>query len=238
MVSAASYLGLALITSATIFASSAEFVLYSNNNNLTFPLTNYQELRYNEDGVIGQFDNCDKCYNFSNLITDEGYIEIVETSAGEISQSLYFTIDETTGRVTVNETASTDPFTISTHLLYYNSSLRFALVEQELNETYYLYFLGGPTKISSIYYPTTLNTAFRNGSRYLYYAPDEASVSHSVSKLSHIPNTISTTASSTADAATTSSSSSKANAGSLNNHEKGFPGVIAVILGWAAVFGI
>lgn len=242
MVSVSYYWGFSLLASSVI-ASSAEFILNSNNNNLSYPLSNYDALQYNEDGVVGQFRGCDTCANFTGLITDEGYYEITETSAGDIKDALYLNIDDTTGLVTVNTTASTSPFTISTHLFYYNSSLQFSLVENKYNETYYLYYVTGYNLTDlGKNYTSTLNTAFANGTRYLYYAPDEASSTQSFSTISHIPNP---TSSSTVGAATTesasssaeaSSSSSKASAPSLAKMNASIQGLLTALFGFSLFF--
>lgn len=220
----------------TVLASSAEFVLNSLCHTGTFPLETYTALQYNKNGIVGVFsDDCNSCYNFTGKITDEGYYEITESSEGELKNSKYLTINENNGLVTINDTASTESFLISTHIVYFNSSKDYTLVEEDFNSTYYLYYLDNFNGTSNKNYSTNLNSAFPNGTRYLSYEPEEASTTQSISRIAHIPQSTGGSSSS-ATSQSSSQSSSSSTAGASKREHLGIVGLFSFVMGWIYVY--
>ncbi|ODV96261.1 hypothetical protein PACTADRAFT_49640 [Pachysolen tannophilus NRRL Y-2460] len=253
------------LLAGAVLASSAEFVLDSNCHTGTFPYTLFTPIQYDSNGVVGIYVDCDTCYNFTGIITDEGYFEVTESSEGSLTETMYMNIDDETGLVTINDTAVTAPYLISTHLFYYEGDLAYTLLEKEYNETYYLYFLGVNYDVAALgtNYSTSLVTEFPNGTRYLYYEPDEATTTASFSTIAHIPESteassstsVTTTSSGSSTASTTSESSSSTSSSSsssstssstgaavasfnISYEEFGLFSFIAMIFGWVFTFGI
>jgi len=79
-----------------VSSSSFDFVLSSLNLDSEIQFDTYSLLKYNGEGIVGLYADCDTCYNFTGLITDEGYFEITESSEGVFANSRYLNIDQTT----------------------------------------------------------------------------------------------------------------------------------------------
>lgn len=214
-------------------SSSSEFVLSSLSLDPEIPFDTYSLLKYNENGIVGLYAECESCYNFTGLITDDGYFEITESSEGVFANSKYLNIDETTGLFTVNETADTNRYVISTHLLYTNNLMDYTILEVEENKTYHLYFLDTRFDVTDLgnNFSSILNTLYPNGSTYLSYSPSEASETASISSIDNVsPSTKTPSASS-------ESSSSTAGGTYQCKRDVGLPGLVTLVFGYAYMYG-
>lgn len=230
-----------LISSAIcVCSSSSEFVLSSLNLDSEIQFDTYSLLKYNGEGIVGLYADCDTCYNFTGIITDEGYFEITESSEGIFANSKYLNIDETTGLFTVNETADTNVYVISTHLLYTNSLVDYTIVEVEENKTYHLYFLDIKFDIADLgnNFSSILNTLYRNGSTYLSYSPTHASETASISSIDNVsPSTKTATVSSASSYTADQSSSSTAGVSYQYKKDIGISGLVTLVFGYVYIYG-
>lgn len=232
-----------LISSAIcVSSSSSEFVLSSLSLDSDIPFDTYSPLKYNEEGIVGLYADCDTCYNFTGLITDEGYFEITESSEGVFANSKYLNIDETTGLFTVNETADTNEYVVSTHLLYTNSLVDYTILEVEDNKTYHLYFLNIKFDIADLgnNFSSILNTLYPNGSSYLSYSPSEASETASISSIDNVsPSTKTASASASSVSSSIADQSSSSTAGTSYQYKKdiGVTGLVTLVFGYVYIYG-